>query len=55
MCPRNGMCVFWPAAGFWADLGPRRRGGVLSGSPAASSPEESPARTGRDRQGQVTI
>lgn len=53
VCPRTGMCVFWPAAGSLADLGPRRRGGGLSGSPAASSQEESPARTGKDKQGQV--
>lgn len=51
--PRSGKCVFWPAAGSWAELGPRRRGGGLSGSPAASTQEESPAlgqnKTGKDK------
>lgn len=48
------MCDFWPAAGFLADLGPVRRGGELSGSPAASSLEVSPAFE-KERQGEVAI
>lgn len=53
--PRSGMCVSWPAAGSLAVLGPRRRGAGPSGSPAASSPEESSATTGRDRQGDFIL
>lgn len=55
MFPRNGMCVCQPAAGSWADLGPRRRGGGLSGYPAAASQEETSAAIGRDRRGDLTV
>lgn len=52
--PRSDMCAFWPAAGFWAYLGPGRRGGGLSGSPAACSLEESSATTGQTRQARTS-
>lgn len=54
MCPRSGMCVSWPAAGFWVDLSPKRRGGGLFGSPAVSFLAESPAKTGQGKDRLVT-
>lgn len=44
VCPRIGMCVSLPAAGFWVELNPKRRGGGLFESPAASFLAESPAK-----------
>lgn len=55
MFPRSGTCVSWPAAASWAVLGPGRRDAAPSGSPAASSPEESSAATGRERGGDLIV
>lgn len=49
--PRNGTCGSWLPGGSWEDLGPRKRDGGLSGSPAASSLGEHSATTGGHRRG----
>lgn len=55
MFPRSGTCVSWPAAASWAALGPGRRDAAPSGSPAAASPGESSAATGRERGGDLIV